>query len=57
MQYLQVIKCEMHLIIKLIFLYTRLQTIIDAIDHDNKDVIRCHFEADETKKAEMKKAS
>ena len=29
--------------------------IVDAIDDVNKDVIQCHFEADETKKAEMKK--
>ena len=30
-------------------------SIVDAIDDVNKDVIRCHFEADETKKVEMKK--
>ena len=30
-------------------------SIVDAIDDVNKDVIQCHFEADETKKAEMKK--
>ena len=28
---------------------------MDAIDDVNEDVIQCHFEADETKKAEMKK--
>ena len=30
-------------------------SIVDAIDDVNKDVIQCHFEADETKKVEMKK--
>ena len=30
-------------------------SIVDAIDDVNKDVIQCHFEADEAKKAEMKK--
>ena len=31
-------------------------SIVDAIDDVNKDVIQCHFEADETKKAEMKRS-
>ena len=30
-------------------------SIVDAIDDVNKDVIQCHFEADETKKAEIKR--
>ena len=33
----------------------QIASIVDAIDDVNKEVIKCRFEADETKKAEMRK--
>ena len=34
----------------------QIASIVDAIDDVNKEVIKCRFEADETKKAEMKRS-